>query len=167
LLRTPPSNHCGGTSWNVVSPNVLTEGVYQPNRLSRITAVSATLHWDGSTGVITPCPNLTTGYLNNVLFAGLVPSPGNVWIAGSEQEPPAEDVLSFTSAGPNCSISVNVADSASGGSCVEKPTAHTSLGASAATPFNWLAPSPTPGWALSSGWCRRNALPKSGCCCFH
>ena len=46
-----------------------------------------------------------------------------------------------------CSISVSVAASFGGATGVEKPTAHTSLGASATTPFNWLAPLPTLGLA--------------------
>src|SRR5580704_907900 len=48
-----------------------------------------------------------------------------------------------------CSISVSVAASAGGGTGVEKPTAHTSFGASASTPFNWFAPEPTLGVATT------------------
>src|SRR5579864_4440800 len=44
-----------------------------------------------------------------------------------------------------CSIRVRVAACVGGGTGVEKPTAHTSFGASASTPFSWFAPLPTLG----------------------
>src|ERR1700681_4488542 len=46
-----------------------------------------------------------------------------------------------------CSINVSVAACFGGATCVEKPTAHTSSGASASTAFNLFVPSPTLGVA--------------------
>jgi hypothetical protein len=97
--------HYDGSTWSVVpSPNVGPKS----NRLFGITAVSSTdiwafgssfaadgsgqqktllLHWDGSVWSIAPSPNPTKGnFLNDVLFAGVEASPGNVWIVGSESE---------------------------------------------------------------------------------
>src|ERR1700689_1994140 len=48
-----------------------------------------------------------------------------------------------------CSIKVSVADCCGGASGVEKPTAHTSFGASASTAFNWFRPLPTLGVEIS------------------
>ena len=101
--------HYDGTSWSVVSsPNVGPNSQYQSNDLLGITAVSSTniwafgsldaangsgnvrtllLNWDGNTWSVAPSPNPTKGdFLDDVLFAGVVPSPGNVWIVGSEAE---------------------------------------------------------------------------------
>ena len=45
------------------------------------------LHWDGTSWSIAPSPNPTKGnFLDDLLFAGVVPSPGNVWILGNEDE---------------------------------------------------------------------------------
>jgi hypothetical protein len=98
--------HFDGTSWTVVpSPNVGPESVYQSNRLLGLTANSADdiwafgsyfaadgsgrqmtllLHWDGTSWTIASSPNSTTGgFPSDLLWAGVVPSPGNVWILGS------------------------------------------------------------------------------------
>jgi hypothetical protein len=116
--------HYDGTSWSVVSsPNVGPNSGYQSNRLFGITANSATdiwafgsyfaadgsghqmtllLHWDGTSWTIQPSPDPTKkpkngspGFLSDVLWAGVVPTPGNVWIVGSEDEPPQEGSLAI------------------------------------------------------------------------
>jgi hypothetical protein len=97
--------HWDGTTWSIVpSPNVGPN----TNRLLGITANSADdiyafgsnftadgsgnqmtllLHWDGTSWTIVPSPNPTKGnFLNDLLFAGVVPSPGSVWIFGDEDE---------------------------------------------------------------------------------
>jgi hypothetical protein len=88
------------------TPNVGPNSANQSNRLFGITAVSPTdiwafgsffaadgsgnqmtllLHWNGTAWSIAPSPNPTNqSFLADVLFAGVVPSPGNVWIVGSE-----------------------------------------------------------------------------------
>ena len=101
--------HFDGTSWTVVpSPNVGPHSVYQSNRLLGLTASSPNdiwafgsyfaadgfghqmtllLHYDGTSWTIAPSPNPTKGtYLDDLLFAGVVPSPGSVWIFGNEDE---------------------------------------------------------------------------------
>ncbi len=118
--------HWAGSSWTVVtSPNVGPGSVYQSNRLEGITAVSPTdiwafgsytvangsgqqktllLHWDGTAWTIAPSPSPVKGsFVSDLLFAGVSPSPGNVWIVGSEDEAPHEGTLAInsTSAGPN------------------------------------------------------------------
>jgi hypothetical protein len=41
------------------------------------------LHWDGTSWKIAPSPNPTKGtFVSDLLFAGVVPSAGNVWIFG-------------------------------------------------------------------------------------
>ena len=110
--------HWDGASWTVVpSPNVGPNSVYQSNRLLGITAVSPTdlwafgsyfqangsghqgtllLHWDGSAWSLAPSPNPTKGgFLSDLLWAGVVPSPGNVWIVGAEDESPHEGTLAI------------------------------------------------------------------------
>ena len=97
--------HWDGTTWSIVpSPNVGPN----TNRLLGITANSADdiyafgsnftadgsgnqmtllLHWDGTSWTIVPSPNPTKGnFLNDLLFAGVVASPGSVWIFGDEDE---------------------------------------------------------------------------------
>ena len=97
--------HWDGTTWSIVpSPNVGPN----TNRLLGITANSADdiyafgsnftadgsgnqmtllLHWDGTSWTIVPSPNPTKGnFLDDLLFAGVVPSPGNIWILGNEDE---------------------------------------------------------------------------------
>jgi hypothetical protein len=99
--------HYDGTEWSVVpSPNVGPNSTFQSNRLFGITAVSPTdiwafgsffaadgsgnqmtllLHWNGTEWSIASSPNPTNqSFLTDVLFAGVVPSPGNVWIVGTE-----------------------------------------------------------------------------------
>jgi hypothetical protein len=45
------------------------------------------LHWDGGSWTIVTSPNPTKGnFLDDLLFAGVVPSPGNIWILGNEDE---------------------------------------------------------------------------------
>jgi hypothetical protein len=101
--------HWDGTTWAVVpSPNVGPNSSSQSNRLLGITANSANdiyafgsyfaadgsghqmtllLHWDGTSWKIIPSPNPTKGnFLDDLLFAGVVASPGNVWIFGNEDE---------------------------------------------------------------------------------
>jgi hypothetical protein len=97
--------HFDGASWTVVpSPNVGPHSVNQSNRLLGLTANSPTdiwafgsyfaadgsghqmtllLHWDGTSWKIAPSPNPTKGsFVSDLLFAGVVPSAGNVWIFG-------------------------------------------------------------------------------------
>jgi hypothetical protein len=101
--------HFDGTSWAVVpSPNVGPNSAYQSNRLLGLTANSANdiwafgsyfaadgsghqmtllLHWDGTSWTIASSPNpMKGGSPSNLLWAGVVPSPGNVWILGSAQD---------------------------------------------------------------------------------
>jgi hypothetical protein len=100
--------HYDGTQWHVVpSPNVGPKSQYQSNRLLGITAVSPTdiwafgsyfaasgsnvqstllLHWDGTSWTLAPCPNPSTGSVQtNILWGGVVPGPGNVWIVGAAE----------------------------------------------------------------------------------
>ncbi len=101
--------HFDGARWTVVpSPNVGPDSVNQSNRLLGLTANSPTdiwafgsfftadgsghqmtllLHYDGTSWTVASSPNPTKGnFLDDLLFAGVVPSPGNVWIFGSEDE---------------------------------------------------------------------------------
>jgi hypothetical protein len=101
--------HWDGTSWKVVpSPNVGPKSPFQSNSLSGLTANSANdiwafgayfaadgsgqfrtllLHWDGTSWKIAPSPNPTKGAsVGDILHSGVVPSPGNIWIFGSENE---------------------------------------------------------------------------------
>jgi hypothetical protein len=110
--------HFDGTTWSVVpSPNVGPNSIYQSNRLFGLTANSPTdiyafgsyfaadgsghqmtllLHWDGVSWTIIPSPNPTNGvFLSDLLFAGVVPSPGNVWIVGAKDIPPNDDSLAI------------------------------------------------------------------------
>jgi hypothetical protein len=114
--------HWDGTSWKVVpSPNVGPKTHGPSNRLFGLTANSAhdiwafgchfaaggsgqfrtlVLHWDGTSWKIVPSPNPTKGFVGDVLFSGVVPSPGNLWIFGSEHEAPnAETLAIHTTAG--------------------------------------------------------------------
>jgi hypothetical protein len=112
--------HYDGTSWSIVpSPNVGPNSGYQSNRLFGLTANSSTdvwafgsyfaadgsghqmtllEHWDGTSWTIEPSPNPTkksADFLSDLLFAGVVPSPGNIWIFGSEDEAPHEGTLAI------------------------------------------------------------------------
>jgi len=101
--------HWNGASWKVVpSPNIGPKTRSQSNRLLGLTANSANdiwafgsyfaadgsghqmtllLHWDGTSWKIAPSPNPTKGnFLDDLLFAGVSPSAGNVWIFGAEAE---------------------------------------------------------------------------------
>ena len=98
--------HFDGTSWAVVpSPNVGRNSVNQSNRLLGLTANSANdiwafgsyfapdgsghqmtllLHWDGISWTIASSPSPTKdGFPCDLLWAGVVSSPGDVWILGS------------------------------------------------------------------------------------
>jgi hypothetical protein len=98
--------HFDGTSWAVVpSPNVGPNSANQSNRLLGLTANSANdiwafgsyfpadgsghqmtllLHWDGTRWAVASSPSPTKGgFPCDLLWAGVVPSPGNVWILGS------------------------------------------------------------------------------------
>jgi hypothetical protein len=98
--------HFDGTSWTVVpSPNVGPNSANQSNRLLGLTANSANdiwafgsyfptdgsghqmtlvLHWDGISWTIAPSPSPGKGgFPCDLLWAGVAPSPGNVWILGS------------------------------------------------------------------------------------
>ena len=98
--------HFDGTSWAVVSsPNVGPNSANQSNRLLGLTANSANdiwafgsyfvadgsgrqmtllLHWNGTSWTIASSPNPTKGaFPGDLLWAGVAPSPGNVWILGS------------------------------------------------------------------------------------
>jgi hypothetical protein len=95
--------HFDGTSWTVIpSPNVGTAS----NRLLGITALSPTsiyafgsyfaeagsgnqmtllLPWNGINWTVTPSPDPTNrSFLSDILWVGVVPSPGNIWIFGDE-----------------------------------------------------------------------------------
>ena len=108
--------HFDGTSWTVVpSPNVGPNSIYQSNRLFGLAANSPTdiwafgsyfavdgsehqltllMHWDGTSWKLTPSPNPTNGvFLSDLLIAGVVPSPGNIWIVGDKDIPPHDDTL--------------------------------------------------------------------------
>jgi hypothetical protein len=99
--------HFDGKSWSVVpSPNVGPNSEFQSNQLLGLTAnspddiwafgsflstdgmqtMTLVLHWDGTSWTIVPSPDPTKGFLDDVLSAGVVPSPGNVWIFGSAEE---------------------------------------------------------------------------------
>jgi hypothetical protein len=112
--------HYDGTSWSIVpSPNVGPNSIYQSNRLFGLTANSPTdiwafgsyfaasgsgwqmtllMHWDGTSWTIQPSPNPTkksADFISDLLFAGVVPSPGNIWIFGAEDEAPHEGTLAL------------------------------------------------------------------------
>jgi hypothetical protein len=90
----------------VPSPNVGPNSDFQSNQLLGLTAnspddiwavgsylstdglqtLTLVLHWDGTSWTIVPSPDPTKGFLNDSLFAGVVPSPGNVWIFGTAEE---------------------------------------------------------------------------------
>jgi hypothetical protein len=98
--------HFDGTSWIVVpSPNVGANSANQSNRLLGLTANSANdiwafgsyfppdrsghqmtllLHWDGTSWTIAPSPSPAKGgFPCDLLWAGVAPSPGDLWILGS------------------------------------------------------------------------------------
>lgn len=110
--------HYDGTSWSVVdSPNVGPASMYQSNRLLGITANSAndiyafgsyfssdgsghqhTLleHWNGVSWKIIPSPDPSIGgFLSDLLYAGVVAEPGNIWIFGVEDEAPHSGTLAI------------------------------------------------------------------------
>lgn len=116
--------HFDGTSWTVVpSPNVGPASIYQSNRLFGLAANSPSdiwafgsyfassgsghqmtllLHWDGTSWQRVPSPNPSKGgFVSDLLFAGVVPSPGNVWIVGAEDEAPHEGSLAIHATGAN------------------------------------------------------------------
>ena len=98
--------HFDGVSWAIVpSPNVGPNSPNQSNRLLGLTANSANdiwafgsyfpadgsghqmtllLHWDGTRWTIASSPSPAKGgFPCDLLWAGVVPSSGNVWILGS------------------------------------------------------------------------------------
>jgi len=98
--------HFDGMSWTVVpSPNVGPKSANQSNRLLGLTANSANdiwafgsyfpadgsghqmtllLHWDGTSWTVASSPSPTKGgFPCDLLWAGVAPSPGNLWILGS------------------------------------------------------------------------------------
>lgn len=98
--------HFDGTSWAVVpSPNVGPNSANQSNRLLGLTGNSADdiwafgsyfaadgsghqmtllLHWDGTSWTVASSPSPTKdGFPCDLLWAGVVSSPGDVWILGS------------------------------------------------------------------------------------
>jgi len=98
--------HFDGTSWAVVpSPNVEPNSANQSNRLLGLTGNSANdiwafgsyfvadgsghqmtllLHWDGTSWTVASSPSPTKGGLPcDLLWTGVVSSPGDVWILGS------------------------------------------------------------------------------------
>lgn len=112
--------HYDGNAWAVVpSPNVGPHSGYQSNRLFGLAANSSndvwafgsyfaadgsgqqgTLleHWDGTSWTIQPSPNPTkksADFISDLLFAGVVPAPGNIWIFGAEDEAPHEGTLAI------------------------------------------------------------------------
>jgi hypothetical protein len=117
--------HYDGAKWSIIpSPNVGPKSQYQSNRLFGITANSSSdiwafgsyfaadgsgfqmtllLHWDGTSWTIQPSPNPTkksADFISDLLFAGVVPSPGNIWIFGAEDEAPHDGTLAIhTTAG--------------------------------------------------------------------
>jgi hypothetical protein len=101
--------HFDGANWAVVpSPNIGPHSVNQSNRLLGLTAnspkdiwafgsyfaadgsghqMTLLLHYDGTNWTIAPSPNPTKGnFLDDLLFAGVTLSAGNVWIFGGEAE---------------------------------------------------------------------------------
>jgi hypothetical protein len=98
--------HFDGTSWAVVpSPNVGPNSTNQSNRLLGLTGISANdiwafgsyftadgsghqmtllLHWDGTSWTVASSPSPTKGGTPcDLLWTGVVSSPGDVWILGS------------------------------------------------------------------------------------
>jgi hypothetical protein len=98
--------HFDGASWTVVpSPKVGPNSVNQSNRLLGLTANSANdiwafgsnfaadgsghqmtllLHWDGTSWTVASSPSPTKdGFPCDLLWAGVVSSPGDVWLLGS------------------------------------------------------------------------------------
>jgi len=54
------------------------------------------LHWNGTSWMIVPSPDPTQGgFLSDLLFAGVTPSPGNIWIFGTEDEAPNSDTMAI------------------------------------------------------------------------
>lgn len=117
--------HFDGKSWTVVpSPNAGPKSIFQSNRLFGLTANSAkdiwafgsffasdgsghqmTLleHWNGTKWSLARSPNPTNGvFTSDLLFSGVVPSPGDVWIFGAKDIPPHDDTLAIhTTIGAN------------------------------------------------------------------
>src|SRR5579872_4734311 len=115
--------HFDGATWKVVpSPNFGPASIYQSNRLFGLAAnspddiwafgsyfaadgsghqMTLLLHWNGKSWTIAPGPNPTKGnFLSDLLFAGVVPSPGDVWLVGAENESPNEGSLAIHSVSP-------------------------------------------------------------------
>lgn len=112
--------HYNGKEWSIVpSPNVGPANQFQSNRLFGITGTAANdlwafgsyfasdgsghqmtllLHWNGTDWKIVPSPNPTkSDFLSDLLWAGVEPSAGNVWIFGTEDVAPNEETLAIHS----------------------------------------------------------------------
>jgi hypothetical protein len=110
--------HFDGTAWSVVpSPNVGPANSFQSNRLFGLTANSPTdiwafgsffasngsgeqrtllLHWNGKAWTVAPSPDpVRGGFISDLLFSGVTPSPGDVWIFGTEDEAPHSGTLAI------------------------------------------------------------------------
>jgi len=112
--------HFDGASWSVVpSPNVGPTTQFQSNQLLGLTAVTPddmyafgsstaadgsgqqfTLleHWDGTAWTVQPSPNPTDksiGFVNDLLFAGVVPDSDHIWLFGNCDIPPHQDALAM------------------------------------------------------------------------
>jgi len=54
------------------------------------------LHWNGTSWSVAPSPDPTrNGFLSDLLFAGVTPAPGDVWIFGDEDEAPHSATLAI------------------------------------------------------------------------
>jgi hypothetical protein len=103
------TEHWDGTSWTVVkSPNVGPNSVFQSNVLYGMTAASPTdiwafgssflangsgnqrtllMNWNGAAWSMAASPNPNKGaFLDDILFAGVAPAAGDLWIVGSEDD---------------------------------------------------------------------------------
>ena len=110
--------HYDGTAWSVVpSPNIGPHSSLQSNVLNGITALSPTdiyafgsvvaadgseefstlvLHWDGTAWTVIPSPDPPgKGGLLDVLYAGVSPAPGSLWIVGTEHLAPGDGSLAI------------------------------------------------------------------------
>ncbi|MGA2133704.1 MAG: hypothetical protein ABSH50_15535 [Bryobacteraceae bacterium] len=121
VARLTLIEHWDGTSWSIAtSPNMGPNSIYESNVLYGITAVSSSdvwafgsyfaasgsehqmtllQHWDGASWTIQPSPDpgASGAFLSDILFAGVCPAPGNVWIVGAEDHPPNDITMAIHS----------------------------------------------------------------------